>query len=603
MLYFSPWHFIVLVAIVAIGWFVFWFAGLGIRAHDWAWAAFAVGIAIYFEPDVLTPSLDFAASANFLAAFISSHWILWSVAHAVESRVILRLQPRKSGSYRHLAGSTATPQRLRVGLALSGGGYRAALYHAGVVSMLEELSIPIDVVGSISGGSIFASAYVTGTGPRAFVDVVASGELGLRRELLTIQAVAKLAASVRIPWLNRPLLPGCSWSRTRVQADLIDRVFLHGAMLRDLQNYSAPNLMIGATDLTRSSLIGATAEGVFIVHITPVIERLLRPAQTFGTLYRNHGPMFCRDVGRGVPTKTRLADIVAASGAFPGALNAVTATDMWVDGTGHESELRYTLVDGGVIDNYGHVLLLAADHLGRISEQPATADAELLARWKIDALIISDGSAYPVTRERLGLRDQIAATMDTISDAGAGNTLLRDRVGPEPATIVLSPRGLLDCPFSAEDLSLPLSVVENVALRSQQLGDKSFDLPIDDRDRFLEELDEDLKRIVLTRRCGVQPKPLQELIDWRREHLKNYGPWAIPPPFYEQEDDYTNSMDIGALVELEIWRRIRDFASTSTLDDRIDWARANSLYRLGRQVTLIGHQHLAAILRGPRQSL
>jgi predicted acylesterase/phospholipase RssA len=52
--------------------------------------------------------------------------------------------------------------RRRIGLALSGGGFRASIFHLGVIRRLEELRImqDVDVVSAVSGGSIIAAYYV-----------------------------------------------------------------------------------------------------------------------------------------------------------------------------------------------------------------------------------------------------------------------------------------------------------------------------------------------------------------------------------------------------------------------------------------------------------
>jgi NTE family protein len=49
----------------------------------------------------------------------------------------------------------------KIGLALSGGGYRAAAYHIGTLRALRKLEIldKVDVISSISGGSIIAAYY------------------------------------------------------------------------------------------------------------------------------------------------------------------------------------------------------------------------------------------------------------------------------------------------------------------------------------------------------------------------------------------------------------------------------------------------------------
>jgi predicted acylesterase/phospholipase RssA len=65
--------------------------------------------------------------------------------------------------------SSPTPESLdkgkkgRIGLALSGGGFRASLFHLGVIRRLEELGImeDISIVSAVSGGSIIAAFYLS----------------------------------------------------------------------------------------------------------------------------------------------------------------------------------------------------------------------------------------------------------------------------------------------------------------------------------------------------------------------------------------------------------------------------------------------------------
>ena len=49
----------------------------------------------------------------------------------------------------------------KIGLALSGGGYRAAAYHIGTLRALHTMGIldKVDVISSISGGSVIAAYY------------------------------------------------------------------------------------------------------------------------------------------------------------------------------------------------------------------------------------------------------------------------------------------------------------------------------------------------------------------------------------------------------------------------------------------------------------
>jgi NTE family protein len=59
----------------------------------------------------------------------------------------------------HAAHSPASAAK--IGLALSGGGFRAALFHVGVLARLAELGIlrRVEVISSVSGGSIIGALY------------------------------------------------------------------------------------------------------------------------------------------------------------------------------------------------------------------------------------------------------------------------------------------------------------------------------------------------------------------------------------------------------------------------------------------------------------
>src|SRR5438067_3951731 len=60
------------------------------------------------------------------------------------------------------ASAPAPARKFRIGLALSGGGFRASIFHLGVIRRLEELGImkDVDVVSTVSGGSIIGAYYL-----------------------------------------------------------------------------------------------------------------------------------------------------------------------------------------------------------------------------------------------------------------------------------------------------------------------------------------------------------------------------------------------------------------------------------------------------------
>ena len=55
-----------------------------------------------------------------------------------------------------------TLKSLRIGLALSGGGFRASIFHLGVIRRLEELGVMkhVNTISGVSGGAIIAAYYV-----------------------------------------------------------------------------------------------------------------------------------------------------------------------------------------------------------------------------------------------------------------------------------------------------------------------------------------------------------------------------------------------------------------------------------------------------------
>lgn len=64
--------------------------------------------------------------------------------------------------FRNVSQAQTSSAKPRIGLALSGGGFRASIFHLGVIRRLEELGImaEIGVISSVSGGSIVAAYYV-----------------------------------------------------------------------------------------------------------------------------------------------------------------------------------------------------------------------------------------------------------------------------------------------------------------------------------------------------------------------------------------------------------------------------------------------------------
>ena len=211
----------------------------------------------------------------------------------------LYVSARHRGAHDAFAAERARRQALaaRVGktvaVTLSGGGYRAAVTHAGLLSMLDAAGIPVSVLSTVSGGSIVGAAYAQGWAPACFAAELRDRKPGLPDDLLGMTAV--LGGLVRR-----------DWGSGDVYVTHFGRRYFHD---HTLEQTGPPDLVVNLTAYE-------TGERVAVIR--------------------------GRDVaGTGKPADALpLRTIVAASGAFPVAFEPVSIYGA-----------RY--VDGGVLENLG----------------------------------------------------------------------------------------------------------------------------------------------------------------------------------------------------------------------------------------------------------
>lgn len=147
----------------------------------------------------------------------------------------------------------------RIGLALSGGGYRAAAYHIGALRALHKLCVlnKVDVISSVSGGSIIAAYYSLYDGDyksfeEAFSKKIRKGVLDLA--LINLAVVLTLVVLTFYVWGSWGwlflLVLWFVWYKVLPVSFLIamqyDWLFFHGKKLKDLKAY--PIVTINATD-------------------------------------------------------------------------------------------------------------------------------------------------------------------------------------------------------------------------------------------------------------------------------------------------------------------------------------------------------------------
>lgn len=270
---------------------------------------------------------------------------------------------------------------LRIGLALSGGGYRAAVFHAGILQALEEIGVRVDNLSTVSGGSIIGAYYAVGGDPAAFVRAVGGGRFDLKRQLLSLPNTLLLAFPARLPGSEVELLPLGHFDRLDVQRKLLERALfrraeLSGGLGPAEPQLGQPHLMIATTDLTYGFQLGLLPDGLVKLGAGPAARDVYR------------GKAFEAD------RELELAERVALSGAFPGALPG-RAWRIRVDPVGATGDgwRELVLVDGGARDNLGLELLRAADALSDTGETPGIEDHLTPSHWNLDAILVSDGGA------------------------------------------------------------------------------------------------------------------------------------------------------------------------------------------------------------------
>jgi NTE family protein len=238
-----------------------------------------------------------------------------------------------------------------VGLCLSGGGYRAMLYHLGSLWRLSDAGLlaRLDRVSSVSGGSITAAVLGQGWGELGF-DERGVAENFEERVVAPVRDLASRTVD------EGAIALGILTSDTigeRVAAALRKHL-LGDRTLQDLPD--SPRFVINATNL---------ASGV-----------LWRFSKPYMADYR---------VGTIRSPSIALAEAVAASAAFPPVLSPFVLEledQPWetVDGnqlTGPEYRDRVVLADGGVYDNLGLetvwkrcLTVLVSDGGGQLADDP-----------------------------------------------------------------------------------------------------------------------------------------------------------------------------------------------------------------------------------------
>jgi predicted acylesterase/phospholipase RssA len=290
------------------------------------------------------------------------------------------------------AGALTRPAGGKVGLALSGGGFRASLFHIGVLARLAECGMlrRIEVLSCVSGGSILGAFYYLKL--RGLLQDKRDVEITDADYLKLVRTVAvEFSAAVRKDLRghlftnvldNLRMLGSTSFSRTDRVAKLLDDLLYtpvekrHGEApgpwrMTDLfvtpagsgdgfslryENWlreaKVPMLVLNATTLNTGHGWQFTAS--WMGEPPQVLEEPVDASRRLRRVYYGDAPS--------ARQKPRLATAVGASAAVPGLFPPVSLRGLY-EGDGNEGSdwVDVELVDGGVFDNQGIASLIEQD--------------------------------------------------------------------------------------------------------------------------------------------------------------------------------------------------------------------------------------------------
>lgn len=266
-----------------------------------------------------------------------------------------RYKPFPSGTVASLRRLQVSPKPdHRIGLALSGGGFRAVAFHLGVLRALNDRGVldHIEVLSTVSGGSLIGAMWAYSdddfpTFDRKVTDLLRSG--------LYWRIAQRLLASRRTPQVLASAVVSAVGS-TGAIARAAARRFGQRLARRPRSNNvePLPRQWVNRTAAVRdvfASILGDSpiTEPTRDLHvIVNACDLRSGSAFRFGSVESG-----CSRYGRLADNAVPVSLAVAASAAYPVALPALDVRWDFVDREGQVIAERILLTDGGVFDNLG----------------------------------------------------------------------------------------------------------------------------------------------------------------------------------------------------------------------------------------------------------
>lgn len=256
---------------------------------------------------------------------------------------------------------------MRIGLALSGGGFRATLYHLGVVRFLRDAGLLTNVtqITSVSGGSVLGAHLVMNWD--RYCGAAEQFDAAAKQILDFVALDVRNRIMRRYPWLvaaavwRRLMLRGSSRLLTRT--GLLERFYqkyLFGDIcLHELPE--SPELHVLCTNVSEGGLSSFTRDGLLIQRRLPDGRMVVKPHRA---------------------GLARVATAVAASSAFPAFFPPLELRAGDIGASEGEFPTQY-FTDGGIFDNLGmrmfHYLGVAMDaNLDHESKEPPEEACDII---------------------------------------------------------------------------------------------------------------------------------------------------------------------------------------------------------------------------------
>jgi predicted acylesterase/phospholipase RssA len=271
----------------------------------------------------------------------------------------------------------------KLGLALSGGGFRASLYHLGLLRFLRDAGALSRVthITSVSGGSIIAAHLALNwdryNGPPNEFDAAAAEFLAFVRLGVRNRIVRRFPLAIPLRWPRRLLgRSNRQLTRTGLLEYHYEKSLYGDKSLFELPE--KPQLHILATNVSEGCLCSFHRDGLLMVRRQP------------GNAVR------LDRVHVGLAT---VAMAVAASSAFPGFFPPLELTGAAVGASAGEFG-RQAYTDGGVFDNLG-VRMFGCLERSLLAESPLCRDDFVDFQATVEALLAASKSPDETPLRRL----------------------------------------------------------------------------------------------------------------------------------------------------------------------------------------------------------